>query len=200
MLGSQISVAVAHQPSARTRLEPVPPGVEKGTDEVLGRVQPARFEHARPRVAQRRHILIQGRLESGERATSADGHRRRGMKPGEQGGRRRDMRCPQASRNGERGEASILLHPSHLDRVLACGRVVLGGQQPTVAVAADTDHAQADPGGEPPVEAHLLAAHLPTPLERPVVEEGEHEWLLHLVGEVAREKDPGDVGLAQLHR
>ena len=63
--------------------------------------------------------------------------------------------------------------------------------------AGEGDDVQVQRGREPPVQTQLLPAAMGALVERAEVEEAEIERLLDLVGVVAGEKDPGDVGLHQ---
>ena len=89
----------------------------------------------------------------------------------------------------------------HHDRVLDGARVALGRHGQAAAPARhERDDLAVVPWREAAVELELGVTARPSPLERAVVDERELDRLLDLVGRRFGEKDPGDVGLAQLHR
>ena len=66
--------------------------------------------------------------------------------------------------------------------------------------AGDRHRRQVEPRREAPIEADLLGAEMPAPVERGEVEKLELARLLHLVGKRPGEKHPGDVGFNELDR
>ena len=98
-----------------------------------------------------------------------------------------------------RRQRAALVVPAHLDQIVDRARIVLFGQFQSVGCRGERAHTEIQIGRQPTVQPHLLAAHLVAPLGRAVVQEREHQGLLELVGEIAGEKHPRDVRLADLH-
>ena len=94
-------------------------------------------------------------------------------------------------------ERALLRDPAHPDRVLDRPRLLIRHEVQVVLAADDGVDSEVVRGREPMIEAHLLAAHLQPSFEAAVVEERQHQRLLHLVGELAGEEDPGNMRLAQ---
>jgi hypothetical protein len=98
-----------------------------------------------------------------------------------------------------RGQRGAPLVAAHRDRVLDRARIVLGrDRQPRAAVRHERDHADVDARGQAAVDADFLGAARPPALERSVVDRSGDDGLLDLVGAVAGQEDPRDVGLSQL--
>ena len=193
-------MAVADQPPFRPGVEFVALCRQTAPREALGGAQTALIKYLRARFTQRRQVLLQGRYERIDPGAVRCNDCRLGVEAGESAGDRGDVCGLELTSRRERGQASVYLHPPHLDCELDCSAMVLGGERVAIGTADDGDDSQVEPWGKAPVEAHLLQAHLMAPRDRSVVEEGENDGLLHLVDELAGEEYPRNVRFAELHR
>ena len=98
------------------------------------------------------------------------------------------------------GERRGLVVAGHHDCVLDRARVMLGSDSESVeAVRHQAHDAPVERGCEAAVEVDLGVAERAPALERPVVQEREPHRLLDLVGLLAGQEHPRDVGLAELN-
>lgn len=191
-------MAIPHQLPRGALGELIAAGGGEGLREALGRLQAHRGEGGRADLVQRLVVLPQ-RVEHGS-DVAALGRHRVGLpvEAGQPLGDRVDVGPPELAALGEAGQAPLLVHPAHLDRVLDRSLGVLGGELEAAVAPGDRPHPPVDLRRQALVEPHLLPAEVPPPLQRPVVEEGEGDRSLDLVGEIAGEQHPGDMGIAQL--
>ena len=93
-------------------------------------------------------------------------------------------------------ERGVVGEPPHLHRPLDDLAGALDADR--LPLPGHGDDAEVDVGRQAAVEAHLLLAAVPTPLEGAVVDEAEVDRLLDLVGQRAGQEDGRDVRLVHL--
>jgi len=96
-----------------------------------------------------------------------------------------------------RRERAVLVITAHLDQIVDRLRVILVRLREAAGARRHRAH-EIQIGDQAAVQPHLLLAHLAPPLRRPVIEEREHHRLLQLVGAIARQEHPRDMGLADI--
>ena len=97
-----------------------------------------------------------------------------------------------------RRERAVLVITAHLDQIVDRLRVILVRLREAAGARRHRAHGEIQIGGQAAVQPHLLLAHLAPPLRRPVIEKREHQRLLQLVGAIARQEHPRDMGLADI--
>ena len=117
---------------------------------------------------------------------------------GEPGGETLEVIAGQGAAAEKGLHAPIVREPAHADRVvddLSVGtEPVARGSEP------DRDDAEVDVRRQPPVQADLVLAELPAPLDGRVVHESVVDGPLELPDLSVREEDPRDVSRDQRHR
>jgi hypothetical protein len=199
VLGAQVAVAVAHAPRLGAVVEhPCVRGRER-VREALEREHPLGL---RGLLQERQQFLRvpEDPAADGARVAAFRCHLgSAGVEAGEDLRERGDLGALELAALEPRRERGALVVAAHLDHIVDGARVVLIRERDPRPARGERAHAEIHVRRQAAAEPHLLVAHLAPALRRAVVEEGQHEGLLELVGAVAREGDPGDVGLAQLH-
>ena len=162
------------------------------------RSDPVRRKGGRADGFERLDVLPQGALQQRQVAALRRGLVGAAVEIGEPPGDRVELPRSKVVSLDQPGQRPLFRHPPHPHRVLDGGRVSHRSERVAPVPEQDRVHPQVVARGKAPVEPHLLAAHPEASLGRPVVEEREDHRLLDLVGELAGQKDPGPVGLAQL--
>ena len=114
--------------------------------------------------------------------------RRAGVEAGEVRADTPHQRRPTPGAGDMRRERVLLAEPPHFDHVLDRVRVTLIHEREPGCRGGDRPDAEVDARSERPVQPDLLVAEEATTLERPVVDEGQHELLLEFVRAVSTRK------------
>ena len=117
------------------------------------------------------------------------------MKIGHGRRKRIDLRWRERAALRHAIEQRVLREPAHLHRILDRGR---RAEARILRRAADRNDLQVQRRRRAPVQPQFFLAKALARFERGEVEEPEIDGLLELVGVLAREQHPGDVGLDQL--
>jgi hypothetical protein len=198
VLGAQIAVDLAHEPTPRTGVEHPRVRHHERVRKALQREHPldlrALLDDRQKLVEVLRHPPLDGK----HRHATTRHAPRVGVEPRQHAGERDNLAALQLAALELRGQRAPLVVAPHLDEIVDRSRIVLRRQRQAVSAGRHRAHAEIQIGRQAAVQAHLLAAHLAPTLRRAVVEERQHERLLELVGAIARQEHPRDVRLTHI--
>ena len=194
VLGPQVTMAVADAPGHRTLHELRAESLECCAAEARERLQSL---GRRAGVCECRQCLLDHGCEPRPVVRFLDG--RRGMEGGDGGADGEQVARVRGAAMEMRSQCRGLVVAPHLDGVVESVGVMFRRDAQSVRPAWDQgDDAEVQRRREAPVECDLSSTARAPSQRCLVVEKGEPDWFLDLVGLVAGQEDPGDVRLAQL--
>ena len=199
VLSTQVAVDLSHEATSGAHVEHLFMDDDKRVDKALEREHALDLGALLDELEQLVEVFHDAPLNRQRRHAGGRHLTRLSVKPGQQTPDGLHILGPQLAATESFSQREPLVVAAHLDEVIERARVILGGEFEAAARARDSAHAEVHIRRETAVETDLLAAQLAPATGAAVVDERQDDRLLELVSAIAREEDPGDVGLADEH-